>query len=90
MLVFRLPRLLLYSRRKSSAMPFQGKDSCPSPSHSIAAADVVDPTIPGTPFDSTPGTFDSQVFVEVLLKGTSFPGFVLFLYIGDCTSLLTL
>lgn len=25
-------------------------------SHSIAAADVVDPTIPGTPFDSTVGT----------------------------------
>ncbi|KAF8950638.1 manganese peroxidase [Flammula alnicola] len=43
-------------------------------SHSIAAADVVDPTIPGTPFDSTPGTFDTQVFLEVLLKGTSFPG----------------
>lgn len=43
-------------------------------SHSIAAADVIDPTIPGTPFDSTPGTFDSQVFLEVLLKGTLFPG----------------
>ncbi|KAF8963717.1 manganese peroxidase [Flammula alnicola] len=43
-------------------------------SHTIAAADVVDPTIPGTPFDSTVGTFDSQVFLEVLLKGTSFPG----------------
>jgi cytochrome c peroxidase len=43
-------------------------------SHSIAAADLVDPTIPGTPFDSTPGTFDTQIFVEVLLKGTSFPG----------------
>ncbi|KAH8992833.1 manganese peroxidase 1 precursor [Lactarius hatsudake] len=43
-------------------------------SHSIAAADQVDPTIPGTPFDSTPGTFDTQVFVEVLLKGTLFPG----------------
>ena len=25
-------------------------------SHTIAAADVVDPTIPGTPFDSTVGT----------------------------------
>ncbi|KAI9461299.1 manganese peroxidase 1 [Lactarius psammicola] len=43
-------------------------------SHSIAAADEVDTTIPGTPFDSTPGTFDTQVFVEVLLKGTLFPG----------------
>ncbi|KAH9083667.1 heme peroxidase [Lactarius deliciosus] len=43
-------------------------------SHSIAAADDVDPTIPGTPFDSTPGSFDTQIFVEVLLKGTLFPG----------------
>ncbi|KJA23674.1 class II peroxidase [Hypholoma sublateritium FD-334 SS-4] len=43
-------------------------------SHTIAAADVVDPTIPGTPFDSTVGTFDTQVFLEVLLKGTLFPG----------------
>ncbi|KAF8168751.1 manganese peroxidase 1 [Pholiota molesta] len=43
-------------------------------SHTIAAADVVDVTIPGTPFDSTVGTFDTQVFLEVLLKGKSFPG----------------
>lgn len=43
-------------------------------SHTIAAADEVDPTIPGTPFDSTVGTFDSQVFLEVLLKGKLFPG----------------
>ncbi|THV06759.1 fungal versatile peroxidase from pleurotus Eryngii [Dendrothele bispora CBS 962.96] len=43
-------------------------------SHSVAAADTVDPTIPGTPFDSTPGLFDSQFFVEVQLKGTAFPG----------------
>ncbi|KJA19724.1 class II peroxidase [Hypholoma sublateritium FD-334 SS-4] len=43
-------------------------------SHTIAAADVVDITIPGTPFDSTVGTFDTQVFLEVLLKGTAFPG----------------
>nr|BAU36965.1 manganese peroxidase [Pholiota nameko] len=43
-------------------------------SHTIAAADKVDPTIPGTPFDSTVGTFDSQVFLEVLLKGTIIPG----------------
>ncbi|EMD32649.1 fungal class II heme-containing peroxidase [Gelatoporia subvermispora B] len=42
--------------------------------HSIAAADEVDPTIPGTPFDSTPGIFDSQIFIEVQLRGTSFPG----------------
>ncbi|KAF8803270.1 manganese peroxidase 1 [Phlegmacium glaucopus] len=43
-------------------------------SHTIAAADKVDPTIPGTPFDSTVGTFDTQIFLEVLLKGSSFPG----------------
>ncbi|KAF8166858.1 manganese peroxidase 1 [Pholiota molesta] len=43
-------------------------------SHTIAAADVVDVTIPGTPFDSTVGTFDTQVFLEVLLKGSTFPG----------------
>ena len=34
----------------------------------------MDPTIPGTPFDSTPFTFDTQVFVEVQLRGTLFPG----------------
>jgi len=42
-------------------------------SHSIAAANF-DRTIPRAPFDSTPGTFDTQFFVEVLLKGTLFPG----------------
>ncbi|TBU22010.1 fungal versatile peroxidase from pleurotus Eryngii [Dichomitus squalens] len=43
-------------------------------SHSVAAQDTIDPTIQGHPFDSTPSTFDSQFFVETLLKGTSFPG----------------
>nr|WCB70286.1 manganese peroxidase MnP1 [Trametes hirsuta] len=43
-------------------------------SHSVAAADHVDPTIPGTPFDSTASSFDSQVFIEVQLRGTAFPG----------------
>ncbi|KAJ7577383.1 manganese dependent peroxidase 1 [Mycena floridula] len=43
-------------------------------SHTIAAADHVDPTIPGTPFDSTPGFFDSQFFIETQLRGTTFPG----------------
>ena len=28
----------------------------------------------GAPFDSTPFSFDSQVFLEVMLKGTLFPG----------------
>jgi hypothetical protein len=43
-------------------------------SHSIAGADDVDPTIPGTPFDSTPSVFDTQIFVDVLVKGILFPG----------------
>ncbi|KAK0190116.1 manganese peroxidase 1 precursor [Armillaria mellea] len=43
-------------------------------SHTVAAADKVDVTIPGTPFDSTPGIFDTQIFIEVQLRGTSFPG----------------
>nr|ARA74331.1 manganese peroxidase 2 [Physisporinus sp. PF18]ARA74333.1 manganese peroxidase 2 [Physisporinus sp. PF18] len=43
-------------------------------SHTIAAADHVDPTIPGTPFDSTPELFDTQFFVETQLRGTLFPG----------------
>lgn len=43
-------------------------------SHSIANADHVDPTLQGVPFDSTQNTFDTQVFLEVLLKGIGFPG----------------
>jgi cytochrome c peroxidase len=45
-------------------------------SHSIANADHVDPTIAGgaVPFDSTQNTFDTQIFLEVLLKGIGFPG----------------
>ncbi|RPD54306.1 peroxidase MNP1 [Lentinus tigrinus ALCF2SS1-7] len=42
--------------------------------HTIAAADFVDPSIPRTPFDSTPEIFDTQFFIETQLKGTSFPG----------------
>ncbi|KAF8964551.1 hypothetical protein BDZ97DRAFT_1904396 [Flammula alnicola] len=43
-------------------------------SHSIAGADTVDPTLEGVPFDSTPSTFDTTIFIEVLLKGFVFPG----------------
>ncbi|KAJ6463150.1 manganese peroxidase [Mycena vitilis] len=43
-------------------------------SHTVARADKVDATIDAAPFDSTPFTFDTQVFLEVLLKGTGFPG----------------
>ncbi|TDL21880.1 manganese peroxidase 1 precursor [Rickenella mellea] len=43
-------------------------------SHTMAAADKVDVTIPGTPFDSTANVFDSQFFIETQLKGLTFPG----------------
>ncbi|KAI0367672.1 manganese peroxidase 2 [Pilatotrama ljubarskyi] len=43
-------------------------------SHTVAAADHVDPSIPGTPFDSTPELFDTQFFIETQLRGTLFPG----------------
>ena len=43
--------------------------------HTVGAADAVDPTIPRTPFDSTPGIFDTQFFIETQLRGTSFPGY---------------
>ncbi|KAF8530812.1 Mn-dependent peroxidase precursor [Gautieria morchelliformis] len=43
-------------------------------SHTIARSDHVVPGSMQVPFDSTPFTFDTQIFVEVLLKGTGFPG----------------
>ena len=45
-------------------------------SHSIADQADVDPSpeVFGAPFDSTPFDFDSQVFLEVMLKGVLFPG----------------
>lgn len=43
-------------------------------SHSIARADHVEPTLKAVPFDTTPFTFDTQFFLEVLLKGVGFPG----------------
>ncbi|KAJ7897837.1 manganese peroxidase, partial [Mycena leptocephala] len=43
-------------------------------SHTVARSDHVDPTLDAVPFDSTPFTFDTQFFLEVLLKGTGFPG----------------
>ncbi|KAI0740713.1 Mn peroxidase MNP5 [Earliella scabrosa] len=42
--------------------------------HTIAAADLVDTTIPRTPFDSTPAIFDTQFFIETQLRGQTFPG----------------
>ncbi|TFK33106.1 manganese peroxidase isozyme precursor [Crucibulum laeve] len=43
-------------------------------SHTIAAQDNIDPSIPGTPFDSTPSVFDANFHLETLLKGTVTPG----------------
>ncbi|KAJ6492963.1 manganese peroxidase 5 [Mycena vulgaris] len=43
-------------------------------SHTIAAADHVDPTTISTPFDSTPGIFDTQLFIETQLRGILVPG----------------
>ncbi|KZV79442.1 manganese peroxidase 1 [Exidia glandulosa HHB12029] len=45
-------------------------------SHTIADQAGVDPepSVLGAPFDSTPFSFDSQVFLETLLVGTMFPG----------------
>ena len=42
--------------------------------HTVGAVDVLDPTIPRTPFDSTPNLFDTQFFIETQLRGTLFPG----------------
>ncbi|KAF9050603.1 heme peroxidase [Panaeolus papilionaceus] len=42
-------------------------------SHTVAASDVIIPGFTGVPFDSTPFTFDTQVFLEVLLKPSLFP-----------------
>ena len=42
--------------------------------HSIAASKHIDPTAPDAPFDSTPGVFDTQFFVEVQLRGADAPG----------------
>ncbi|TFK89721.1 class II peroxidase [Polyporus arcularius HHB13444] len=41
--------------------------------HSIGRQHTIDPAANGTPLDSTPGAFDSQFYLEVLLKGTVYP-----------------
>ena len=38
-------------------------------SHTIARSDTLVPGHQAVPFDSTPFTFDTQIFLEVLLKG---------------------
>jgi manganese peroxidase len=42
-------------------------------SHSVARSDTLIPNHDAVPFDSTPFTFDTQVYLEVLLKGTGKP-----------------
>jgi manganese peroxidase len=42
--------------------------------HTIARANHIDPAITAVPFDTTPFTFDTQIFLEVLLEGIGFPG----------------
>ncbi|KAI0093324.1 lignin peroxidase [Irpex rosettiformis] len=42
--------------------------------HTVSAQYEVDTDVAGSPFDSTPSTFDNQFFVESLLKGTAFTG----------------
>lgn len=44
--------------------------------HSVAAQVTIDTSVPGMPFDSTPGTFDTQFFVETQLRGKLWPGTV--------------
>ncbi|RPD77904.1 heme peroxidase [Lentinus tigrinus ALCF2SS1-7] len=41
--------------------------------HSVGREHTIDPAANDTPLDSTPGAFDSQFYLEVLLKGTVYP-----------------
>ncbi|KAF9549821.1 manganese peroxidase 3 [Agrocybe pediades] len=43
-------------------------------SHSVAGADDIVPNEQGIPFDQTPSIFDTQIFVDVQLRGTMIPG----------------
>ncbi|KAJ7314261.1 putative peroxidase [Mycena albidolilacea] len=43
-------------------------------SHSIAVQEHIDPTIPNTPFDLTPGIFDNNFYRDTLLPGFVTPG----------------
>ncbi|KAI0953184.1 hypothetical protein AcW1_010351 [Taiwanofungus camphoratus] len=42
--------------------------------HSIAVQKTIDPSIPDSPLDSTPRIFDTQFYLETLLRGTRYPG----------------
>ncbi|KAJ7112483.1 manganese peroxidase 1 [Mycena epipterygia] len=43
-------------------------------SHSIAVQEHIDETIPNTPFDTTPGIFDTSFYLQTLLPGRVWPG----------------
>ncbi|KAF7308768.1 Peroxidase [Mycena kentingensis (nom. inval.)] len=43
-------------------------------SHSIGQQETVNPSIKGTPFDSTPSVLDTNFFLETMLRGTLWPG----------------
>ncbi|KAI0630541.1 heme peroxidase [Trametes polyzona] len=55
-------------------------------SHTVASQHTIDPSVPGTPFDSTPTEFDAQFFVETLLNGTLTPGSALHSDAGEALS----
>ncbi|KAA1474721.1 MnP-atypical, short manganese peroxidase [Dentipellis sp. KUC8613] len=42
--------------------------------HSIGRQRTLDPAVAGMPLDMTPGAFDTQFYLDVLLKGTLYPG----------------
>ncbi|KAJ7726110.1 manganese peroxidase [Mycena metata] len=46
-------------------------------SHSVGVQEHIDESIPGTPFDLTPGVFDTNFYRDVLLPGFIIPGPVL-------------
>ncbi|KAF7294585.1 Peroxidase [Mycena indigotica] len=43
-------------------------------SHSIGKQETIDPSIPGTPFDTTPSILDTNFFLDTLLRGMVWPG----------------
>ena len=42
--------------------------------HSIAASKIINPSIAGAPFDTTPDMFDTQFYLEELLRSRGFHG----------------
>ena len=66
---------MLSAYADSTALPdYSSQLTHCSRSHTIAAANDIDPTVVGLPFDSTPQQFDGQFFLETQLRGVLFPG----------------